>query len=192
MTILDKIINIFKEERRELTIKEIAEAYPEKPESTLRARIYENKDKFERVGRGVYVLKEQHKGGEVQVALIQGNGRDLSMIPDNSIDAIVTDHPWADPKSNKGGDRNFDNTYDTFRYTIEDLIGDQLGDDGGNFLRLGRSLIINTDYIYLIDVAKQQLVLSDCKGSWHELTASREVLTKLKAYIESLMRVEHD
>lgn len=74
---------------------------------------------------------------------------------------------------------------------IEDLIGDQLGDDGGNFLRLGRSLIINTDYLYLIDIAKQQLVLSDCKGSWHELTASREVLTKLKAYIESLMRVEH-
>lgn len=75
---------------------------------------------------------------------------------------------------------------------IEDLIGDQLGEEGGNFLRLGRSLIINTDYIYLIDVAKQQLVLSDCKGSWHDLTASREVLTKLKAYIESLMKVEND
>ena len=37
---------------------------------------------------------------------------------------------------------------------IEDLIGDQLGDHGGNFLRLGRSLIINVDYIYLIDIAK--------------------------------------
>lgn len=44
---------------------------------------------------------------------------------------------------------------------IEDLIGDQLGDNGGNFLRLGRSLIINVDYIYLVDVAKQQLILSD-------------------------------
>lgn len=75
---------------------------------------------------------------------------------------------------------------------IEDIIGDQLGETGGNFLRLGRSLIINTDYIYFIDVAKQQLILSDCKGSGHELTASREVLIKLKAYIESLMKVEHD
>lgn len=75
---------------------------------------------------------------------------------------------------------------------IEDLIGEQLGDNGGNFLRLGRSLIINTDYIFLIDVAKQQLILSDCKGSWHELTASREVLIKLKAYIEALMKTENE
>ncbi|MBQ0086783.1 MAG: LytTR family transcriptional regulator DNA-binding domain-containing protein [Bacteroidales bacterium] len=69
---------------------------------------------------------------------------------------------------------------------VEDIIAEQLGDNGGNFLRLGRSLIINTNYIYLVDVAKQQLILSDCKGSWHELTASREVLIKLKTYIESL------
>lgn len=75
---------------------------------------------------------------------------------------------------------------------IEDIIGDQLGETGGNFLRLGRSLIINTDYIYFIDVAKQQLILSDCKGSCHELTASREVLTKLKAYMESLIKIEND
>jgi len=70
---------------------------------------------------------------------------------------------------------------------IEDIIGDQLGDAGGNFLRLGRGLIINMDYIYLIDVAKQCLVLSDCAGSWHELTASREVLVKLKAYTEIIL-----
>lgn len=75
---------------------------------------------------------------------------------------------------------------------IEDIIGEQLGDTGGNFLRLGRSLIINTDYIYLIDIARQQLVLSDCKGSWHELTASREVLSKLKAYTESIMKLQND
>lgn len=75
---------------------------------------------------------------------------------------------------------------------IEDLIGDQLGDSGGSFLRLGRSLIINVDFIYLIDVGRQQLVLSDCSGSWHELTASREVLVKLKAYMESIMKIESD
>lgn len=67
---------------------------------------------------------------------------------------------------------------------IEDLIGDQLGDSGGNFVRLGRGLIINTDFLYSIDVAAQRLVLSDCAGCWHELTASRDVLVKLKAYIE--------
>lgn len=68
---------------------------------------------------------------------------------------------------------------------VEDAIGSQTETDGSVFLRVGRSLIINTDYIYLIDTSKQQLVLSDCRGSYHELTASREVLVKLKAFIEN-------
>ena len=75
---------------------------------------------------------------------------------------------------------------------IEDLIGDQLGDHSGNFLRLGRSLIINVDYIYLIDIAKQQLILSDCAGSEYDLTASREVLIKLKAYMEAIIKTNND
>ena len=70
---------------------------------------------------------------------------------------------------------------------IEDLIAEQFGDDGSNFVRLGRSLIINTDFIYLIDITKQRVVLSDCNCCYHDLTASREVLIKLKAYIEATM-----
>ena len=73
---------------------------------------------------------------------------------------------------------------------IEDLIGIQLGDAGNNFIRLGRGLIINQDFVYSIDIAKQKLVLSDCNGCCHELSASREVLTKLKAYIDAMTR--HD
>ena len=74
---------------------------------------------------------------------------------------------------------------------IEDLIGEQLGDQGSNFLRIGRRLIINSDYLYSIDITLQQLILSDCAGCYHELTASREVLIKLKAYIESLMKLSN-
>ena len=74
---------------------------------------------------------------------------------------------------------------------IEDMIGEQLGDQGSNFLRIGRKLIINTDYLYSIDITLQQLILSDCAGCYHELTASREVLIKLKAYIESLMKLSN-
>lgn len=69
---------------------------------------------------------------------------------------------------------------------IEDMIADQLGDDGSNFSRLGRGLIINMDFVYWVDIAKQQLILSDCAGCYHELTASREVLIKLKAYIDAI------
>ena len=69
---------------------------------------------------------------------------------------------------------------------LEDLIGEQLGDSGNNFIRLGRGLIINSDFVHYIDIAKQQLVLSDCLDCYHELSASREVLIKLKAYLDAL------
>ena len=69
---------------------------------------------------------------------------------------------------------------------LEDLIGDQLGDAGNHFIRLGRGLIINLDFVYSIDIAKQQLVLSDCLNCYYELSASREVLIKLKAYLDAL------
>ena len=71
---------------------------------------------------------------------------------------------------------------------IEDLIGDQLGDSGNNFIRLGRGLIINSDFVYSIDIAKQKLILSDCHGCYHELSASREVLIKLKSYLDALIQ----
>ena len=74
---------------------------------------------------------------------------------------------------------------------LEGMIGEQLGEKGSHFLRIGRSLIINIDYIYLIDVSKQQLALSDCAGCYHELSASREVLIKLKAYMESLSKKQN-
>lgn len=75
---------------------------------------------------------------------------------------------------------------------IEDAINNQLGDEGMIFLRLGRSLIINTEYIYLVDIARQSLLLSDFRGNVHELSASKEVLTKLKAYIESIEKTRND
>lgn len=67
---------------------------------------------------------------------------------------------------------------------IEDLIEEQLGEDRGDFLRIGRGLIINSTYIFHIDVTRQKLVLSDGDRCWFELSASREVLGKLKTWIE--------
>ena len=71
---------------------------------------------------------------------------------------------------------------------IEDMIGNQLGESGNNFIRLDRGLIIDSDFIYSIDVAKQRLILSDCLNCYHELSASREVLIKLKAYLDALIQ----
>lgn len=86
---------------------------------SIRARIYEGVEKglFEKVARGVYTLLTKDNES---IALIQGDGRDLSMIPDCSIDCIITDHPYFDEKSNKGGNRDFA-TYSSFKYSLGDF-----------------------------------------------------------------------
>lgn len=70
------------------------EAYQQnadKPQETVRARIYEKIGvKFERVAKGVYLTID--KDNE-QCVLIEGNGRDLSMLKDSGIDCIFTDYP---------------------------------------------------------------------------------------------------
>ncbi|MBQ9309381.1 MAG: LytTR family transcriptional regulator DNA-binding domain-containing protein [Bacteroidales bacterium] len=67
---------------------------------------------------------------------------------------------------------------------IEALMVEQLGAGITNFVRLGRGLIINIDYINHIDISKQLLVMSDCRGIRKELSASREALIKLKELVE--------
>ena len=60
---------------------------------SIRARIYEGIDKglFERVGKGLYtVTRKDEQGRENTCLLINGDGRDLSFLPDNSIDCLLT------------------------------------------------------------------------------------------------------
>ena len=117
MTLVEKIFNCFKN-NESFSLQEAYEHNLDKPQETVRARIYEKIGvKFERVAKGVYRTIDCE---EEQCVLIEGDGRDLSMIEDNSIDCILTDHPWLDMKSNKGGTRAFA-LYDCFRYTLEDF-----------------------------------------------------------------------
>lgn len=67
---------------------------------------------------------------------------------------------------------------------VEKMIADQLGRDGNNFIRIGKSLIINRLYIYYINIAKQKLVLSDVASFSHTVSASKEALKSLKELIE--------
>ena len=52
------------------------------------------------------------------------------------------------------------------------------------FIRIGKSLIVNRDYITYINPARQKLVLSDCQKFRRELSASREALKTLKDFLE--------
>ena len=120
--------------------------------------------------------------------IIISKGTELVRVPADCLMYVSSDGNYSNLVTSDGRSRIV-----TFQLgQIEDVINDQLGDDGMIFLRLGRSLIINTEYIYLVDVAKQLLILSDFHGSFHELSASKEVLAKLKSYIESIERTKND
>ncbi len=71
---------------------------------------------------------------------------------------------------------------------LEEIIRAQLGPDASRFMRIGRSLIINLDYVYVINPSKGQLILSNCHGVKYPLQASKDALTALKnAYDNGLI-----
>ncbi|MCR4847723.1 MAG: LytTR family transcriptional regulator [Bacteroidales bacterium] len=67
---------------------------------------------------------------------------------------------------------------------IETMIHDQLGTEGNLFIRIGRSLIINRNYIYYINIQSQKLILSDNNRFTHTVSASKEALKQLKELVE--------
>ena len=112
----DRIFSCFRFEDS-FSLREAYAQFSEKPNETIRARIYENLGiKFKRIAKGVY----KTISGNQTCILIEGDGRDLSFLKDKSIDCIITDHPWRDSKSNKGGNRSFSD-YDCFHYELADF-----------------------------------------------------------------------
>ena len=74
----------------------------------------------------------------------------------------------------------------TSRSMCSPLIEDQLGKDAETFIRIGKQLIINREYIFKINVNKQTLIMADMAlNHVFTLTASKEALRQLKTYMES-------
>lgn len=95
MTIKEIILNSFNES---FTLNDAYKAVNKKIEvkqASIRARIYEAIDDgiLKRISKGVYQNNN--------CLIIHGDGRNLSFINDDSIDAIITDHPYDIKKSNK-------------------------------------------------------------------------------------------
>ena len=120
---------------------------------SIRARIYEGVKKglFEKVSRGVYKVTSQINGNRNDCLLINGDGRDLSMIPDNSIDGIITDHPYDLSKALTGGNRKFA-SYELFKYNQKDFEEKQRVLKDGAFLVefLPEESEINYKYLFEI------------------------------------------
>lgn len=66
------------------------------------------------------------------------------------------------------------------------LMEKQLGKEAETFIRIGKQLIINRAYIFKINVNRQTLIMSDMAlNQAFTLSASKEALKQLKAYLES-------
>ncbi|MBD5177391.1 MAG: LytTR family transcriptional regulator [Bacteroidales bacterium] len=83
------------------------------------------------------------------------------------------------------------NTADRSKYVltmqlgqVEKHIADSITVGDNRFIRIGKSLIVNRDFITLINPYRQKLILSDCRTFQHEVTASREALKALKDLTE--------
>lgn len=172
------IVSVLKGIGRPASINEIHEGLEaegvHKPQTTVRGRLNENVNVlFKRIARGVYwFINEEEMAG---VLLYEKDGRDLSSIEDESVDCIITDHPWEDTKSNKGGNRVFDSSYSSqsFRYTLEDFK------EKARVLKKGAFLVENLpaenennyDYLYQIKkMAEEAGLLYYAKVPWRKGT----------------------
>lgn len=71
----------------------------------------------------------------------------------------------------------------TFQLHFFDEIFQQLGNNP--FVRIGRSLIVNKNYIYLINLTDQKMILTGGKlNEEYEVRASKDALKLIKAQLE--------
>lgn len=149
MSILSNLLAAFKP-GQQFTLKEAYAVNLSYQKESVRARIYENLGKeFKKLSKGLYVTDD--------VVLIEGDGKDLSVFESESMDCIITDHPWDDKKSNNGGTRHLAQ-YDCFKYTLSDFMEKARVLKEGSFLVeiLPAENENNFDYLYEIKKMAEQ------------------------------------
>lgn len=65
----------------------------------------------------------------------------------------------------------------------ENALALQLGEQAHRFMRIGKRYIVNMQFIYQIDIAKQKLTLSDGVHFAFQISASKEALKAVKELI---------
>ena len=63
---------------------------------------------------------------------------------------------------------------------MEQALASQVGDKAKKFIRIGRRFIINMNYIYQVNILKQQLILSDYDHFAFQISVSKDALRKMK------------
>lgn len=66
---------------------------------------------------------------------------------------------------------------------IEEALAKQLGEHANRFMRIGKRYIVNMGYIFMVDMQKQKLILSDNDSFIEHLSISKEALKSVKEII---------
>lgn len=66
---------------------------------------------------------------------------------------------------------------------VESIIKEQLSYSNYSFVRVGKSLIVNVDEVLCVNITKQTLEMNTTSGEKLLLSASREALKKLMAFL---------
>ncbi len=73
---------------------------------------------------------------------------------------------------------------------MEKSLASQLGQEASTFLRVGKRYIINTRYVYRINVQRQTLTLSDASLFAFDLNVSKEALKNMKQLIIKFVNIK--
>jgi len=63
---------------------------------------------------------------------------------------------------------------------MEKTIAEKLGNNRTLFMRIGKRFIINMNYIYQVNIAKQRIILSDYRTFAFQINLSKDALKKVK------------
>lgn len=108
------------------------------------------------------------------------NANELLRIPAESLVYVSGDGNYSDIYTRDGAKR----TVTVQLGGIEALITKQFLTEGSQFVRIGKSLIVNMRFVHYIYPAKKQIILSDSHTFKFSLEASKEALRELKSYFE--------
>ena len=112
--------------------------------------------------------------------LIFTTSTELIRVPAESVVFISADGNYSSIKMVDGGEYVL-----TLQLgQMEKRISEMVEQDDNRFVRIGKSLIVNHEYITFINPTRQKMILSDGKSFRYELTASKEALKALKDFVE--------
>lgn len=120
--------------------------------------------------------------------LLFSTSTELIRVPSESVVFISADGNYSSIKMADGGEYVL-----TLQLgQMEKRVSEMVDSDDNRFIRIGKSLIVNREFITFINPARQKMVLSDCRTFRHELTASKEALKALKELTERDFLIERD